>query len=405
MRIMYLTQWFDPEPGVIKGPEFVNHLISSGFDIDVVTGVPNYPGGQIYKSHRIRLFQSEQMKNFEVYRLPLFPSHDKSALKRALNYLSFFLSSLIYGLWSARRYDAAYVYHPPITVGLSAALFCGFWKKPFILEIQDLWPDTVAASGMANSSRTVKILNGLCNFVYRRANQIIVQSAGMRTALLQRGVPSDKLHVVRNWADSAALCPVVLAPDDNASTRRVCSFVYGGNLGKAQALHSFIRAAQKVAEQGFEISVTLIGTGVEENALKRMVTDEAISNVQFLSRVPKEEIGAHFAAADCLIMHLADLPLFTITLPSKTQFYLASGRPIIAAVSGEAAEILDASGAAMVVRPENVDSIAEAMIAMARKSNSEREKMGKLGLQYYHDTFSFEKGVSATGDVINLLRK
>ena len=405
MRILYLTQWFDPEPGVIKGPEFVQSLLSSGYEIDVVTGIPNYPGGKVYPGYKIRLFQKEKMGQLEVRRLPLYPSHDGSAIKRAANYLSFFASALMYGLWSARRYDACYVYHPPITVGLAAAIFCGIWRKPFILEIQDLWPDTVAGSGMAGGSRIVRALEMICNFVYRRAARIIVQSEGMSTILIERGVPAAKLHVVRNWADQTALQVQDHRVEAEQAANEKFTFVYGGNLGKAQALQSIVRAAKRVADNGVEISVKLIGTGIEETALKQLAIDEKIPNVEFIARVPKEEIGKYFARADCLLMHLADLPLFAVTLPSKTQFYLASARPILAGVSGEAADILNRSCAAGVVKPEDEEAIAEAMIAMAKKSAAELAEMGDNGRQFYRDNLSFKTGMTATLKVIQLLAK
>ncbi|MFA6123924.1 glycosyltransferase family 4 protein [Sphingomonas sp.] len=201
MRIAYLTQWFDPEPGVIKGPRFVRALEAAGHDVTVVTGFPNYPSGRLYPGYRIRLIGRETIDGVAVVRLPLYPSHDGSSLRRALNFLSFFFSVLAYCLLRRTRFDMAYVYHPPITVGLAAALAGLVRHLPFMLDIQDLWPDTVAVAGMRGGRVIARLLDPICRFVYWRASAIVVQSAGMRRALIARGVPPH----AQQWGKPASI--------------------------------------------------------------------------------------------------------------------------------------------------------------------------------------------------------
>ena len=192
MRILYLTQWFEPEPNIIKGIAFVRALEAAGHQVMVVTGLPNYPTGKIYPGYRLRLVQHETIEGVRVIRLPLYPSHDASSLRRSLNFLSFFVSALLYCMLRGGRYDMAYVYHPPITVGLAAAIGGGLRRLPFVLDIQDLWPDTLAATGMAGAGRLTRPIGALCRFVHARARSISVQSEGMRGALVERGVPDAK---------------------------------------------------------------------------------------------------------------------------------------------------------------------------------------------------------------------
>ncbi|HEY7958638.1 MAG TPA: glycosyltransferase family 4 protein [Sphingomicrobium sp.] len=385
MRIAYVTQWFEPEPNIVKGIDFVRELEGAGHSVTVITGLPNYPTGRIYPGYRLRLIQHETVDGVNVVRLPLYPSHDRSSLRRSLNYLSFFLPAFVYLLFRRSRFDLAYVYHPPITVGLAAALA----RIPFVLDVQDLWPDTIAATGMAGASKLVGPLGAACRFVYRRASTIIAQSEGMRRMLIERGVPGAKVSVVRNWAkvelhDISAV----------AVPKQPFTLVYGGNLGRAQQLGNLIDAASILERERPEVRILLFGSGVDEPELRHRA--HRLGNVRFGGRIPPGEIAREFAQADALLLHLGDDCLFDITIPSKTQYYLAMGRPIVAAVNGETAGLLRKSGAAIVVPPADPPALASAMIEMAERSVGQRERMGRAGADFYRDNLSFSKGMNRT---------
>jgi colanic acid biosynthesis glycosyl transferase WcaI len=392
MRILYLTQWFDPEPGLIKGPRFVRALEAAGHDVTVVTGFPNYPTGKLYPGYRLRPFQRETIDGAHVVRLPLYPSHDGSSFRRALNFLSFFLSVLLYCLFRRARYDVAYVYHPPITVSLAAALAGRIRRLPFLLEIQDLWPDTVAATGMGGASVLARLLDPVCNFVYRHAAAIIAQSAGICDALLSRGVTAAKITIVRNWADIEHL-PAVPTASDRAAP---ITIVYGGNFGRGQALTTVVDAALLVEQRSRDIRILLYGDGIDAEMLRAHALRAGTTILEFHERISRTEIIAVFARADGLLLHLADDPLFEITIPSKTQFYLAMGRPIIGGVSGEAARLLRESGAAFIVPPMDAAALAQAMCDLADLPPARREAMGKAGQRYYRRYLSFEEGMART---------
>lgn len=404
MKILYLTQWFDPEPGVIKGVDFVRRLEVGGHTVTVVTGLPNYPTGRIFPGYRFRLYQRERLLGCDVRRLALYPSHSRSSTGRALNFISFFVSVFLYGLFRSGRYDIVYVYHPPITVGLAAALFGWVRRRHFILEIQDLWPDTVVSSGMDGTGRMGAILTALCNFTYRRAAKIILQSYGMRRLLIERGVPAGKLTTVRNWSDGAALETSGRLNRKDIGFSDRFTFLYAGNLGRAQQLDAVIRAAKLAADRGAELDLVLIGDGIDADVLRAFSDEIDARNVCFLPRVHKSQIQGIMAAADVLVVHLADEPHLGFTIPSKTQFYLASGQPILAGITGEAAEILNASGAAVVVPPADVDGLAHAMERMSRWSADDLQRAGEAGRAYYLKELEFEIGMRATLEVIEQAR-
>ena len=387
MRIAYVTQWFEPEPNIVKGVAFVRALEAAGHEVTVVTGFPNYPTGRLYPGYRLRLIQHEMLDGVRVVRLPLYPSHDRSSLRRSLNYLSFFVSAFVYLLLRRSKFDLAYVYHPPITVGLAAALA----RVPFVLDVQDLWPDTIAATGMAGSSRLVAPVGACCRFVYRRAASIVVQSEGMKRALIDRGVPDTKLTVIRNWA-RAELRPT---PPPSAE-KGPFTLVYGGNLGRAQQLGNLIDAAAILEAQRPGIRIELFGSGVDEPELRHEAASRGLRNIRFAGRVPESDIAHRFAAADALLLHLGDDPLFDITIPSKTQDYLASGRPIVAAVNGETAQILRQSGAAIVVPPGNPKALAGAIVEMADRPRIELQRMAIAGAEFYRSSLSFSEGIGRT---------
>ena len=392
MRILYLTQWFEPEPHIIKGLKFVRALKAAGHEVTVVTGFPNYPTGRLYPGYRLMPIWRERIEGVDVVRLPLYPSHDANSLRRSLNYLSFFCSVLAWLLVRREPFDRAYVYHPPITVGLAAAVAGLFRRLPFILDVQDLWPDTLAATGMAGGRRLTRPVGWLCAFVYRRAQSIVAQSEGIRTALAARGVPAEKLVTIHNWADAE---PSSVGPSAPLVPQRFV-VVYGGNLGKAQGLGTVLEAAARLKDPRPDILIRLYGDGVEAAALREQARALDLRNLEIHAAVGKAEINELFARADALLVHLTDHPLFTITVPSKVQAYLATGRPIAAGIAGEAARLLADSGAALVAPPGDPVALAKAIAALADTPADARERMGLKGRSYYLRNLAFQQGLHRT---------
>jgi colanic acid biosynthesis glycosyl transferase WcaI len=398
-RVLFLCQWFEPE-WAMKGLPFVRALIDRGFEVEVATGFPNYPTGKIAPGYRLRPYQREVMQGVTVHRLYLWPSHDRSSVGRAANYLSFFLSATLFCLLRARRFDVVYVYHPPITVGLAAAVSRWVTRRPYVLEVQDLWPDSVAASGMAGTGRMARWLEPICRFVYRTAAVVIGQSRGMTAKLMERGVPASRTATVFNWADEDAARPNGLYPLARLGFEGRFNLVFGGNLGRVQSLDTLVHAAQQAGETVPEIQLTLIGGGVERDRLAALIKTLGTGHVQLLPGVPQDQIGDVFAAADVLVLHLADDPLFEITIPSKTQFYMAMGRPILIGVRGEAARMVVDAGAGVSAPPDDIKAVAEAMIRMARLSAEERGIMGQRARAAYLEHYSFARGMALTTEAI-----
>lgn len=396
VRVLIVTQWFDPEP-TFKGLAFARELSRQGFDVTVLTGIPNYPTGRIYPGYHMRLLQRELIDGVRIYRVPLFPSHDDSALRRALNYASFAASSLLCGLFVARRADVIYVYHPPLTVGVSGALIGAFSGKPVVYDVQDMWPDTLRATGMVGSTRLLGALARVCRWVYGRARLIAVLSPGFKRLLVERGVAPDKVHVIYNWADEASIQSAADRSPTGFPAADRFRLLFAGNMGAAQALDKVLDAAVLLQRRGSRVTIVLMGGGMETQRLRDRTRELQLDNVVFLPAVPMTEVGAYLAAADALLVHLRDDPLFTITIPSKTQAYMAAGKPILLAVRGDAAELVETSGGGVTAAPENAAALADAADALSRLPAERLAAMGRQGRDYYHEHLAIEKGVASFG--------
>lgn len=390
IKVVLLTQWFDPEP-TFKGLAFARELVRKGFEVEVVTGFPNYPGGKIYDGYRVRLLQREVIDGVQVTRLPLYPSHDGSALRRIVNYASFAASSLFYGLFMLKRPDVIYAYHPPLTVGVTASLLRLIRRIPVVYDIQDMWPDTLRATGMLNNEQLLSIISRVCDWVYRRVDRIVVLSTGFRRLLIERGVPPEKLDLIYNWCDEAALQAAPIASSGSLPEGQF-RVVFAGNMGKAQALGTVVEAADLLSNERPEVRFVLLGSGIEVDGLKQLVAKKGLDNVVFIPRVPMNEVGTILASADALLVHLKDDPLFSITIPSKTQAYMAIGKPLLMAVRGDAAELVQQAACGATAVPEDARSVADAVIRIADLGALERNEMGKCAQVFYQRELSLAVG-------------
>jgi lipopolysaccharide/colanic/teichoic acid biosynthesis glycosyltransferase len=399
MRILMLTQWFEPEPS-FKGLQFARKLAERGHDVQVLTGFPNYPGGKLYPGYSIHVWQKEMVGGgIDVARVPLYPSHDRSGFRRALNYLSFAVSAAILGPVLRRRPDVIYAYHPPGTVGLPALLLSWWFSVPLVYDVQDLWPDTIAATGMLANRVALAVMDRVCRFVYRHADRVVVLSPGFRRALIERGVLPSSIDVIYNWApDQIAGAP------DGGDRRRGGEFrvVFAGVMGMAQALGTVLDAARECAALAPKARFVLVGGGVDRERLERRAAEMQLTNVEFVPLQPLSAMPAILKHADALLVHLKNDPLFSITIPCKTQAYLAAGRPIIMAVSGDAAELVMRAGAGVPAKPEDPHSIAQAVRRLADLPVAERERMGAAGMAFYARELSIDHAVDRFEEVFTV---
>ncbi|HLP15496.1 MAG TPA: GNAT family N-acetyltransferase, partial [Bacteroidota bacterium] len=395
----------------LKGIDFVKRLRADGHEIEVLTGFPHYPYGTLYPGYRLCLLEREMLQTdgragVRITRTIMFPSHDGSALHRMLTYVSFAISATIVGLFLYRRkqFDIIHVYQGPATLmapGIALALRVG---AKLVLDVQDLWPESVGTSGMMKSRMLLRMLAYWSDLTYRAADRIIVLSNGYKKKLLARGIEEEKVSVIYNWCDESLTGGVEDAsmPDGMCALKQQGKSIilYAGTMGHVQGLMSVLDAAALLLQGGRDdIHFAFVGDGVEAQKLKRDAEQRKLSNTSFYPRAEACAMQAIMAGADALLIHFKKGALGDVGIPQKTQAYLAAGRPVVMAANGEAGELMRASNAAVCCEPGKPDQIADAVRRLFMKTREEREAMGKNGARFYRSTMSIDIGIRHVIDI------
>ncbi len=381
MKILFLSMHYAPEPCDSRTSRLAGLIAARGHRAQALTSFPNYPFGKVYDGYRQRLCEKETIDGVEVVRIPMFPDHSLSRRRRALSYLSFGASATFLGGLFTRRPDVLWIHHPPLTTALAGWILAKVKRAPYVLEIHDLWPETLTSTGMVRPGRLTRAIRRICDFLHAGAAAIVVTSPGMKRNLVGHGTDADKIHVFSQFADAAAFRPV---PRDTAFGERHAlaegrfNVVFAGNLGPAQALDTVIEAARLLSDLP-RVQFVILGDGVDRSRLAARAEEAGLSNVRFLGHHPALEMPSFFAWADALLIHLKDDPLFAITVPSKTQAYMASARPILCGVSGDTAEMVASAQAGLTFPPENAVELAAAVRRLVATAPERRDAMGRAG--------------------------
>lgn len=394
MRIGLLTQWYSPEPGPASLPAgLARGLVERGHEVRVVTGFPNYPTGRVADGYRMRRRADEVVDGARVRRVALYPSHDTSAAKRALNYGSFAASALASGMDVLDDVDALWVNYSPVTIGLPMLWQRRRRRTPILLHVLDLWPDTVTASGVGGAvgPRLESALHRWCHRLYEASDKVAFISPGVGAVLEARGVAPQRLAYAPMWADESVHAPTP-SPIERAwgLGQDTVALVYAGTLGGAQDLTSLVQACARLRHLDFRCLVA--GSGTMESGLRSMAKQVGASNVTFLGRVDAGGVRDLTAASDLHYVGLSDHPLAGVTMPSKIQAILASARPLLGSCTGDAADVVRRSGG-WAVEPGDVDSLADSLalaIALGRDGLATRRGTAR---DLYDAEFGFERGV------------
>lgn len=405
LRVAYVTQWFTPEPA---GPAawIADALQDEGFLVNTVTATPNYPAGIVYPGYSPWRVAREAINGISVLRCPVYPSHDRSAGRRAVNYMSFALTASWVGRRILNSADVALIYSSPATAALPAMIAHRRSGVPYVLLIQDLWPDTVLQTGMIGAGPGSRFAEGILTRFDRNstdhASHIIVISPGMRQALIARGVPASKITVMFNWIDESLLCPRVRSgslrkrlaiPDDDLV------FMYAGNHGSAQGLQAWIEAVAHTQDL-HDLHFVFIGSGTEKAQLVERAGGLRLNRIHFMNTVGVDEFAELAADADAQIISLKDSPLFRITIPGKVQSCLALQSAVIAAVAGDAANVLTDAGAGILAVPEDPASIERAVRQAHTEGRSLLKERGESGRKYYLESMCRDRGAGVLKSVL-----
>lgn len=356
-----------------------------GFDVAVLTGTPNFPAGKVVEGYSATRFQSDEYEGMPVLHSPLYPSHDSSALRRMANYVSWSVSAAcaVLGWAPARKADVALVYSSPATAALSAMVGRLVWRTPFVLLVQDLWPDSVTATGYfqrgIGKRVAVPILEKFVLLTYRMADHVVAITPGMRRVLIERGVPEDQVSVIYNWVRDESVQPA-------RTEEQGVHFVYGGNLGRAQGLDIIIRALARLGDPSVRFS--FVGNGVCRDELVDLAEHLVPGQVDFLPKMTLTEFRDFARPASAHFVCLSNNPLFNVTLPSKVQSTLAMGVPVIVSAGSDVREIVEEAGAGWTAPAEDVEALADAMAQARDAGRDERVRRGAAGRTWYESRMS-----------------
>ena len=394
MRILIISQYYFPEP-VEKIHDLACGLVRLGHEVQVITGFPCYPKGEIYPPYRQKPYFVEELDGVRITRVPQIPDHSRSPARRMLYYLSFALSAAIAALTGFRNADVVLVYQAALPVGLSGCLMRHVRGLPLVLDVVDLWPESVVATGMLTNLFAVKMIRRIAKFIYMTADHINVVTAGYKTCLLDMGIPREKIGVIHNWMPMSTYHVVTPSPElaEKEGMAGRFNIVYAGTMGPVQGLQSVLDAANLLKDVP-KVQFVMIGDGLEYEGLMKRSKEQNIRNVLFLGRRLPEEMPNYYAIADILLVHLKPDPLSDISIPSKTFAYMASGRPVLMAVRGDSQEFMKTADFGLAIEPSNPKEMADAVRWFYELPNEERIRMGQVALSIYSEKFCSEVQIS-----------
>ncbi|MFC4144990.1 glycosyltransferase family 4 protein [Micromonospora mangrovi] len=402
MKIGIVSQWYAPEPVFIAG-NLADELAARGHEVRVLTAFPNYPTGRTYPGYRQRWRHVERDGGPVVRRVPIYPSHDTSAVRRVANLVSFAGTSLAAAPRFLAGVDAVYVFSPPPTAFAAPALLRLLRGVPSLLHVQDMWPESVTGSAMAPGGWAGRVLDrslsAVMRGIYRTAAQIAVISPSMADLVIDRGADPNKVRVVLNWTDEKLFAPGAATEEGRAAIghRGVPTVMFAGNLGPLQRVSTAVRAAAAV---GPVMDLVFVGSGNEAEEARRLATELGAGNVRFLGRRTPEEMKALYAAADFQLVTLRDMPGLRGTIPSKLQAALASGAPVIVSANGDCADLVAASGAGFASAAEDVVGLAAQFRRAAALTDRDRAAMSRRALAVYRDRMSLRVGADHIEDML-----
>jgi colanic acid biosynthesis glycosyl transferase WcaI len=398
VKILYVSQYFPPEMGApaARAAELSRHWAQIGHQVTILTGFPNHPTGVVPDEWRSRLHRmryTETVDGVQVVRTWLWPLPNRKAHERIRNYASFCVSAGITGLG---------LHKPDVIIATSPQLLCAlsgwwlaWWKRvPFVFEVRDLWPESLAAVGAGSEGSLLhRALGAIAGFLYRRADRIVVVAPAFVDHLIRYwNVPAAKISIVENGVetDLFRLDPAAMEVRRQLKLEDRFLVCYIGTMGNAHGLETLIAAAEELQTVLPRAMFLLIGEGAERERIEELAVARGLANVQFLGQQPRERIPAYVSAADVCLVMLKKTELFKTVIPTKLLEYMACERPVIVAVDGQARQIVEEAGAGLFVEPENSKALVKAVLDLA-DDPEHRRQMGASGRQYIVNRFSREK--------------
>ena len=392
MKILIVSQYFWPENFRVN--DLAQGLVERGHQVTVLTGQPNYPGGVFFPGYGFFNRPHEPFDGVKIIRAPLIPRGRGGAMRLSLNYLSFALFASLVALFRFRqKYDLIFVFEPsPFTVGLPAILLRYLKKIPLMFWVQDLWPESLVATGAIRSPNILKWVGKMVRFIYKRCDRVLVQSERFIDPAISAGADPEKIRYFPNWSENIFQPSKVNdKPPTSPEFPDGFCLMFAGNLGEAQSLETLLGAAEQLRNIN-DIHWVIVGDGRRrqwmENETRRLNLE---NQIHFFGKHPIESMPGFFSQSDVLLATLRPDPVFSLTIPSKMQSYLACAKPILAALDGEGARIITESEGGIAVAAGDPTGFAEAALSLYHMQEDERVAMGQRGRKYYEKHYDRSK--------------
>jgi len=390
MRILIVSQYFWPETFRIN--DLVKELVVRGHDVSVLTGKPNYSQGKIYKGYSFFSHNRDEYYGAKIYRVPLIPRGKGTGLQLVFNYLSYVVSASTFVAFNRKKFDVSLTFAiSPITQMYPALLHKKLYASRAHLWVQDLWPESVAAAGIMDSSAILKGLTKMVRNIYKKSDGVLVQSEAFIPSVLQKGILIDKIHYIPNWAEDIFTNRV----EENVNKYREIipkGFVvmFAGNMGEAQDFESIVNAAERTRHI-HDIKWVIVGDGRKREWVETEIKKRNLSDTFFLlGRFPVEEMPYFFSLADIMLLTLKDEDIFSLTIPSKVQSYLAFGKPIASMINGIGNKVINDANCGFTAHAGDAEKLAENIIKAYNAPEEVLVELGLNGKAYYAK--EFDKG-------------
>ena len=389
MKILVVTQYFWPENFRIN--DLALGLSERGHHVEVLTGKPNYPNGHFYPGYSFFSTPIEGWKGIQIHRSKLIPRGKSGSLRLMLNYVSFAFFSTIKVLTIGRDFDKILVYEPsPITVGLPAIVYKYFNKVPIYFWVQDLWPQSVTAAGGTSNKFVINVLEKVTRWIYKKSDKILIQSEAFREILIQQSVENKKIIYYPNSVENFFKTEPVDATIDNTLPKGF-RVMFAGNIGEAQDFETIIQAAKILCETSPSVKWIILGDGRKKSYIEQEIKRLGLENQVFLmGSFPVTDMPKFFTCADCLLVSLKSEYIFSLTIPSKIQSYLACGKPIIGSLDGEGARVILEAKSGLVSNAENPEMLASKIKELSTLPVDDLTLMGNNGRNYFRNNFERE---------------
>lgn len=388
MKALVVSQYFWPEDFRIN--EMVRAMHNKGIQVEVVTGKPNYPQGNLFSGYRLWGCQQESYNGIPVFRLPLLP-RGRGGWRLGVNYISFVISGCLFTPWLLRRkkYDVVFVYAPSPILQAIPAILLGWLKScPVVVSVQDLWPESLSATGHIHNRIVLNMVRIIVRFIYRHSKLLLVQSQAFIAPV--RALAFNKpVKYLPNSIDESFLGPTTEPLPVVAGLETGFSILFAGNIGHAQAVEVIVNAAILLKEKT-DISFVVMGDGSRRDWMLQQVKLYGLKNLHLPGRFPIEMMSGFMRKASVLLVTLANREVFNHTVPSKLQAYLAAGRPILASLNGEGARIVSLANAGLTTPAGDGEALAAAVMRMYSMPRAQLEVMGTKGHSFYIENFRHE---------------